>query len=257
MKEAIFALMTLWLLAGCAEIGEQQNLEHGREQVRNMLKDRHLMRKYLSEDNTTKYVREKDIIWQWVANRFAGQGIGKIIYWSPEKPNKANHCIADNAYPIKSRKGKIRIREKYLEGRNKGQNIPFEVLWNSAVFELHNVANGDKFYKIYKEACAGKLNKKSWITKNTKLEYYALKQTVEFYERVWEPWARKNGFETNPLIWQTNSPKTYLEWIKKYKDKSRYPWSYWGTYYNDEIVPYLKRKPKDKPKPKEKEGTEG
>ena len=45
-------------------------------------------------------------------------------------------------------------------------------------------------------------------------------------------------------------------WIKKYKDKSHYPWSYWGTYYNDVIVPYLKRKPKDKPKSKEKEGTE-
>jgi hypothetical protein len=195
-----------------------KNLEYGEKQVRQMLKDRPGM---------GKYVNNREIIWKWAVRKFAGEDLGEVFDWNPNLPQQGYNY--DHYGPWERKKGFIRIRDD------------FENLWVAAVYELFNIANTDKFKKVYEEACAGHLTKEQWITKNTKIEYGAVKKTKEFYGRVWEPWAKKKGFKTNPQIWYMWTPNSYSKWIKTYKNKLGYPWNSWGRYYDESMVPYLRK----------------
>lgn len=195
-----------------------KDLAYGTRQVRRMLKDRPEM---------AKYVTERDFIWKWVVKKFAGEDLSDSIDWNPKPP--WYHYEADHAYPTKSRRGFICIKDN------------FEHSWSSAVYELYNIAHAVDSHKIYRDACAGHLSKAEYIKECTKLEYGAIKRLKEFYRKIWRPWAKKKGFKTDPYYWYMWAPNTYDKWIKGYKNKSGYPWNYIGRYYDEAIVPYLKK----------------
>lgn len=208
-----------------------KDLEYGRQQVRKMLRDRSEMK---------KYVAERDVIWKWVVRKFAGEDLSDTIDWNPEPP--LYHYEADHSKPTESRRGFICIRDH------------FEQSWASVVYELYNIAHTIDSYKIHQNACVGHLSKEDYIKERTKLEYEAIKKTKKFYRIIWRPWAKKKGVKTDPYYWYIWTPNTYDKWIRGYRDKSGYPWNYIGRYYDEVIVPYLRKVARTKKRNKNRRG---
>lgn len=207
------------------------DLQFGREQVEQMLRDREEM---------ATCVAPGDPVYQWAVRQFAGEATGHRTYWSPDPPDCPLDCMADNTPVNENRKGFIRIRERHEVGEKKGNQVLCEELWSSAVFELYNIANGNRVHSIYYAALAGKISKEEWVGNLTRLEFLAVGKTARFYCSIWRPWAVGKGMKTEQLYWYVGEPDNYLEWINSYKDKSGYPYSYYQQ-YEKEIAPYVQR----------------
>ncbi|MGH7774831.1 MAG: hypothetical protein ACREQA_21615 [Candidatus Binatia bacterium] len=202
-------------------------LEHGKDQVQRMLRDRPAMK---------RYVTEGDAIWQWAVRKYAGEDLATTIDWSPDPPDKPDAYNSDHSIPTHKARGFIRVRETYSSGSRTGRKRSFEELWYDAVFELHNISNAPRFLQVFEEARRGKLSKELWIKKNTQIEYDALRRVVDFYKSSWLPWSRTKGFQSDPRIWRVHLPQSYDNWIRLYIDRSGYPWDTWGCYYDDMVA---------------------
>jgi len=144
---------------------------------------------------------------------------------------------AGSLIPTPTSDGCIRIREFDMNGE------PFgcEMLWRTLIFECYNLRSGPKFYRVYRKVLEGKLNKEQYVSQNTQIEFQTIKNTAAFYQKIWLPHANRSGLITHPIYWFMNVPDSYEDWIKVYSDRTGYPWNAYGTYYDTEIVPYLKK----------------
>jgi hypothetical protein len=204
-----------------------------------MLRDRPAMK---------RYVIEGDVIWQWSVRKFAGEDLSTTINWNPDPPDKPDSYDADHRIPTNGARGFIRIREVYSRGSQKGRKMPFEELWYSAVFELHNISNAPKFIQVFEEARRGKSSKELWIKKNTQIEYDTLRRVVDFYKRTWLSWSKTKGFQSDSRIWRVHLPQSYDTWIRSYRDRSGYPWDTWSRYYDDIIVAQGRSRERNQPR---------
>lgn len=208
---------------------------HGREQVKQMLADRSAMQTCPNGAHVT----EADIVWRWAARKFAGEDSGFRIFWQSTPPKVAD-ATAESDFPMRDgATAFIRIHEAYWKHLFKKVKLPFEELWFSAVFELFNQTTTPHYRQLYEKALNQEISKDQWITANTRLEYRALQRSRDFYKLIWEPWAKRKGFQPSTAIWWVRYLQpSYKGWISQYADRSKYPWDFWGSYY-DEIVLYL------------------
>lgn len=205
-----------------------QDLQFGEQQLQKMRQDRPQLAKILFKNGP---------IWPWAVRQFAGEAANQRIYWnSNELSDKGFEYDSDHSYPTTARLGCIRLRKKDEHGKE----LAPDRLLAAFVFECHNISNGPAFDRVYETSLTGKLSKNQFIEQNTKIEFEATRKTADFYRRVYLPLAQKEHYATNPLYWEAESPTTYAAWIGQYKDPQKYPWSYWGKYYDESIVPYLK-----------------
>ncbi len=207
----------------------QDDLVFGMTQVDKMLKDRKPM---------GNLVKKGDPIYNWTARQFAGEACGERISWNPDENlglpagYKADHCS-----PSKEERPFIRIRSNDGAGNFYDEHL----LWECCIFELHNIRNFEAFQKALDEACKGKLSKKEWIRRNAFIEYKASFEVKKFFYQHWAPYLKSKRIDYRAHLWEVDwTPSSFERWLEAYDDPSGYPWNYWGTYYDREIVPCLK-----------------
>ncbi|HEY0075720.1 MAG TPA: hypothetical protein VGB77_16590 [Abditibacteriaceae bacterium] len=191
-----------------------EDLRHGETQVDQMMRDRPLM---------STWVKKGDVIYNWVARRFAGESVGQRVYWlSDFQTDYPPSLDAYNTLPWHGSPGSISIREVYAAGEKKGQKIKSEELWSCAVFELFNISNWDGFKAVDEEAIAGKLSKAEYIERSTRLEFFTAINTHGFYLKLWQPWAKQSGATSQEYLWHGYTPNTHQEFINQMPDDSDY-----------------------------------
>lgn len=206
------------------------DLLYGMEQTDKMMEDRKPM---------AFLVKKGDPIYNWVSRQFAGEACGEHVAWNPEEDlGKPAQYKADHCYPSKDEKAFIRIRSNNGSGTFYDEHS----LWESCIFELHNIRNFKAFDKVFHDACNGKLTKDEWLRRNTEIEYKSNKMVKDFYYKNWVPFLSSKGISGKDHVWDVDwTPSTYKDWIGAYaRDPSGYPWDYWGTYFDSQIIPYLK-----------------
>ncbi len=165
------------------------DLKHGKEQLRQMLKDRPAM---------AKYGQEADLLYQWTVRKFAGEDLRRRIFWSPQEP-PAGATAASNASPTGP--GSIRVTGNVCEGPDKGNTRPFEELWVDTVFELYNVSSAAAFEQLQAQAISGELSKAEYVERTIKHELLAADKTRGFFIGTFLPWAAEHSISTRPALW--------------------------------------------------------
>ncbi len=187
----------------------------------------------------TFLVKKGDPIYNWVSRQFAGEACGERVSWNPEEDlGKPAIYKADHCYPSKEEKAYIRIRSSNGSGNFYDEHS----LWESCIFELHNIRNFKSFDSVFHKACNGKISKEDWLRRNTEIEYKSNLMVKDFFYRYWVPYLNSKCIDHKKHIWDVDwTPQKYQDWMAAYeKDPSGYPWDYWGTYFDSQIVPYLK-----------------
>ncbi len=231
----------------CATIGiapVEIDLKHGNAQVAAMLNDRPGMASFKDADGATRTITPDDPIWQWVAKRFGMLVNGHRIYWDKSDVRKPDHYEADHTIPWNNQAAQIRLRNKVRKAPGEPwQTQSLGKMWSSVIFELMNVTNAGGFLRLWDQAKQGKLARNDYVVGNQQLEYYACVALKNFYHSHFEPWAEANGYETDSesrgdgfYLWL---PDSYEAWISSYSDGS---YNYFYTYFDNTIVPYLKKK---------------
>src|SRR5690349_10440000 len=101
----ILIATVIGLVSGQIAAGEPdaRALEHGRQQVERMLRDRPEMTRYPSASGFLQ-LSESDPQVQWAIRKFAGEDTGFLIYWEPKPPmdvNTAQHNSHDaSGHPV-------------------------------------------------------------------------------------------------------------------------------------------------------------
>src|SRR5882724_942113 len=206
------------------------DLAFGEQQVALMVKDRPAL---------ARYVSKTDAVWQFCARAFGGQAIGERIFWENSLPG--GDYQSDHQGPYEGKSGYIRIRKNYSSGGNWGQPLTCEELWSCAVFEIENIRNHKAFTALYEMALKGELSREEWIRENSRLEYGALRRTAEDYGQLWVPLEMTRSLPTTRAYWGGNCPPPFEIWISQYRDPDSYPWDVFGQYYDQQIVPYVRR----------------
>lgn len=176
--------------AGAEAPADAAGLDHGETELRRMLEDRPVMAQYGDAASPLS---------QWAVRMFAGEGPDQRVFWDAAEPWPGMDAMChprDADSPAR-----IHVRREYGDGPNKGEAMPFERLWQGAVFELFNVGNSEQFVRIAKQAAAGELSKNDYVRQNIDGEAHAAERTRAFYIHVFLPWAREHNVPTHPGLW--------------------------------------------------------
>ncbi len=195
-------------------------LEHGRQQVALMLRDRPAMSQFGSE---------ADFLRDWAARKFAGEDLGSMIDWDNSPPL---HSDAEHLAPSENENAAILVEADYLSGPNRGRPRSFEELWACAIYELHNVVYASQFVRLNNEADAGKVSKKAFVAGILKYELRAAQQTRAFYVQVYLPWAEKKKLPTDPALWFGDWWDVPSAVLHSFTDKAAYPWRPYGRVHD-------------------------
>ena len=187
-------------------------IQHGEEQVRQMLRDRPAM---------AQFGEKAKVLCQWAARKFAGEDLQKEIFWDATEPDGSD---AVSYPPTANKPGRIRLRKTYSDGANKGKELTCEDMWNHAVFELYNVENAEEFQRLTLDAVDGKLTKETFATKMVECETRAVVKTRAFYVHVFLPWAKEHHAPSDPKSWYVATRLDSREPFRLYVDK---PGAYW------------------------------
>jgi hypothetical protein len=220
------AILSAALSAGCSARVADLREAHGREQMERLAADRPEI--LLHDLRGTE-------AWDWAARKFAGEDLGDLISWNPDPP--AEGYPADHQWPGFGREGFIRIRSHRDDPSTPDRR--FEDTWYSLVYELNNVSNAREFERTFLDAIDGRSSRREWIERNARLEYRALRWTLDFYREVWIPSTRGTPLVSDPDAWYADLPGSYEAWIQAYTDPRDYPWSFYGDYWDQEVKPYL------------------
>jgi hypothetical protein len=206
------------------------DLAFGREQVARMVKDRPHMTDCVSETNA---------IYEFCVLGFAGASIGEPIVWDNTLPDDSE-CHAEHMRPYAGKKGFIRVRNAQGAGQLKGSPLSCEEMWACVVFELENIRSWRADDELYRLALAGELTREEWVRDSSMFEYVALRRTAADWRLLWFPLARTRHLQTTATYWGLNVPPTYEAWISAYSDPNGYPWTPFGRYYDEQVIPYLR-----------------
>ena len=196
----------------------KDDLEHGREQVLQMLADRRVMLEFTTEDG---------FLVRWAIRMFAGEFEGRRIYWNNTPPPGevvAQHSVASADSPAAIQ----------LAGRRAADGTPlgFEELWASCVFELFNIQNAEGFRAVDDAAAEDRITREDYILENFRLEIIASEKTRFFYCRDFLVWAEDVEFVSEPHQWYVTVWGDLDNWIEAYSDRSEYPWSVYGEAFD-------------------------
>ncbi len=209
----------------------KEDLAHGKTQTEHMLNDLPAMRQWLTKDNP---------FYDFAVNHYAADATGRRIYWIPFEENgwETASCNANSVTAKDDTCGRISIRKvDYATGKP----LSPESLWTALVFESFNTWHGHRFNKIKLDAISGKLSREQFIIKSAEDEYLNAKETNRFYLSKVIPWSKRNQKSTNGFHWYQNIPPTFEQDMKYFQDKTKYPWSFFGTYYDNFIVKERKK----------------
>jgi hypothetical protein len=207
------------------------NLAFGEQQMAKMAKDRPEFTRCISKD---------DPVWQFCGRAFGGAAIGERVLWDNTPPVDQGYR-SENLGPYQGRSGFIRIRKISDSGEDRGRPLSCEELWSCAVFEIENIRNHKAFMALFCQALAGKVSREEWVRECSRLEYSALQRTKKDFAKLWLPLVGTRSITVTKSFWGADIPETYEAWISLYRDPNDYPWDVFGAYYDNQIVPYVKK----------------
>jgi hypothetical protein len=207
------------------------DLAFGEEQMAKMANDRPEFARFVTKD---------DAIWQFCARAFAGAAIGERIVWDNTLPQDKGYR-SENLGPYNGRPGFIRIRNTSDSGNDRGRPLSCEELWSCAVFEIENIRNHKAFMVLFYKALDGNLTREEWVRGCSMLEYNALQRTKRDFIKLWLPLRRTRQVSVTRSFWGADITETYEAWISLYQDPNDYPWNVFGAYYDNQVVPYVKK----------------
>ena len=238
-----------WLSEARAQVGAATepveltpaDLAHGKRQVERMLADRPGMAVYRREkDDKAGYVEEKDSIYQWAVEAYAGKYVGERVFWVQGEPAggvEACHCNA-RLYGIYA----LTIKSP-ADDRRDG----FEVMWSRCIYEMLNMAQREAWEAVEKGAIDGPLSAREFVEEGARVEWLALRQVARFHEEVWVPWARQVDMKSARAVWVLEGSEVYEDWRAQYANRAAYPWQPFLQIYGvlsqlseEEIVRYRK-----------------
>gem|GEM_PF-1968334 len=204
----------------------KDDLAHGKLQTEQMLHDLPAMKQWLTKGNP---------FYDFAVEHYAADAKGNSIFWVPfvEDGWKTDGCNAISVSAKDDVCGSISIR-KFDCKTNRA--FLAEELWFCFIFESFNTFNGHRFNKIKSEARAGKMTREQFILSSCNDEYLNAKQTKKYYLDYVIPWSKQTGIKTNGTRWFFNIPQTFEQYMKFYQDRNKYPWSFYGKYYDESIV---------------------
>lgn len=166
----------------------------GKTQLRQMLKDRPAM---------AKYVKEGDDLWNWTVRQFAGEYVKGGVQWDPGNPGGDFDSTSDGP---NSPKGRAYIQDTLnyaVKTFHTGEPKTGPVLWWEAAEELCNLQNRYRFDAINAEARAGKIGRTDYAFEMMAEEDIVTERgAYDFFQKVWAPNCEKlslqpidSGFE--------------------------------------------------------------
>ena len=209
-------------------------IEQGKKQVEQMLKDRPAM---------AQYGGKADVLYDWATRKFAGEDLGERILWDSSEPDSFH---ADNRSPTEGDPGYIRIRKNRLDAPNEANDQSFEELWSQAIFELYNITSAPDFNRFRREAGAGRLTKDAFVTGLADCESRAAEKTRTFYIHVFLPWTKENHIASNPELWYVGGRSDCKDNLALMNiDKHSLYWTNFECEYDQMLVNSLLHKRRD------------
>ncbi len=153
-----------------------EDLKFGKEQLRNMLRDRPEM---------AEWVEEGDELWNWTLRRFAGSA-GVRVSWDPSSAGPTGGVSGEHSGGSGSWIRVEGVKEAPPESRADG-------LWCAAVFELHNCAYRAGWNEILQQVRDGLLNREMYQLKSHEWEELTSHRTRAFYVKFLMPFLTKRG----------------------------------------------------------------
>lgn len=187
-------------------------LRHGEQQVTRMLHDRPAM---------AEHEKGAGVLRAWAARQFAGENLGSLIDWDESAPLDSD---AEHIAPSSGEHGAIMVAATYDDGPHRDAPRSFEELWAGAIYELHNITNAKQFIRLNQDADQGKVSKRDFVAGILKYELRAAQQTRAFYVQTFLPLAEKMKLSTDPVLWFCDWWDTPAGALKRFTDKSSYPW---------------------------------
>jgi hypothetical protein len=194
-------------------------LEHGRQQLERMLRDRPQM---------CNNIRPSDLLWKWAVAKYAAKIDGLPIEWSDLKPS--NNSDAENYRPYDGNPGQIRV--KAIDAR-RADAAAFETLWMNLVFELHNIENAKEFNAIDANATEGLIEKDAYVKRVFMVEWKTMERTRKWYVEVFLPHAKRYKLPTDPALWYCDTWGTVEEDFARYTNRTDYPWEPYSTQFRE------------------------
>ncbi len=225
------------------------DLEHGKRQVERMLADRLGMAVYRREkDDQAGYVEEKDEIYKWAVEAYAGKYVGERVFWESEDPSDgyaASHGRADMV-------GLNRVRVRNVTGSGRDA---FEKMWAGVVFEMHNMSLGPAWRGLYLSALDGAVSADEFAKGCAKVEWQAIHKMDKFRQEVWLPWAAAQGVKHDEDVWRWRDQDDFEKWLAHYYDPEDYPWRpyrenydhvrQWKDYYRERFKVFAPLRPRE------------
>ena len=234
---ALILYIVFWTLPAYAS----QKNSMGEIEVETMMQDRPHMKYFKNKQGKIITLNKSAPFISWVIKAYNTEVNGQLIYWdSDASVDVSIGILANHTIPNDKSVGQIRVRKFFKDWDNVTRKASFEELWSACVFELINIQSASKFMSIHDLALQGKLSKENWVKRNTQTEYFALVELNKFYNTVWQPWAKKNNFESNSYIWRADLPSTYEEWIAIYYQSESSYIKHYEDRFDESIIPYLK-----------------
>lgn len=190
-----------------------------------MLADRPIMKNY-QVGKQIFWVSQKDSIWQWVAERYAGKTTKFWAAWHeapPSDPVRAQHGYGED---------KVYIFLEVPDTAKFSHNQIFEGLWSGVIFELLNMENAQGFNAVVRDAEEGRCSRRDFSLRVAELEHRALGKLQVFYKDVWLPWCKTTSFPTEEEIWKNGYHPFFKMWIHQYPAGSSYPWLFYGNAFD-------------------------
>lgn len=195
-------------------------IEHGQEQLRQMIEDRPSLAKFLTPD---------DVLWKWAVRRMAGEALGEPIDWDPDPPLDSE---AEHVAPSHGRRGRIRVKPYDEAMPGAAPDAVFETLWSHIVFELHNIGFVPRFEELRRQAAEGRVSKRQFVERIFHYEHEAIQQTRAFYAQVQLSWAEQKGLETDPSLWFADLWLDIETAMNDFTDPHEYPWTPYSRQYD-------------------------
>jgi hypothetical protein len=205
---------------------DYDSLRHGQVQVENMLKDRPLMGTYLHSSDNLQI---------WAIFKYAEKVLKSPVNWDPGVL-KNSKLEAEHEIPYDGLPGRIRIKDVTLESKagdfdRNSKKRAFELLWSSAVFELHNVGYAKEFLDTSRKAANGDLDPDAFVKAIFLTELKASQVTRKWYVQIYLPHAKKYNLPSDSKIWYCDEWGSGESLFNQYTDKKSYPWEPYSSYF--------------------------
>jgi hypothetical protein len=150
-----------------------------------------------------RYGDKAKVLYRWAALEFAGKSSGERFEWDStllELPGFTQVDVGNDSGGF-IRRGFIRIRDTYPDGKDAGKEMGFDEIWQYVVRCLCSTVAAEEYRQLKIGAAEGKLTKDEYLKRTFQLDCDNIENVRAFYVHTFLPWAREYRVPTNPRLW--------------------------------------------------------